>query len=48
VFNLGLGLIAALPAQAVAPARTAASAAGVATWTIGEVRRGARTVRFAR
>jgi len=48
VFNLGLGLVAALPAQAVAPARAAASAAGVATWTIGEVRRGARTVRFAR
>ena len=48
VFNLGLGLIAVLPPDAVAPARAAAGAAGVATWTVGEVRRGARAVRFVR
>jgi phosphoribosylformylglycinamidine cyclo-ligase len=48
VFNLGLGLIALLPPDAVAPARAAAGAAGVATWTVGEVRRGARAVRFVR
>jgi phosphoribosylformylglycinamidine cyclo-ligase len=46
VFNLGLGLIAILPAEAVAAARRAASAAGVATWMVGEVRRGPRGVRF--
>jgi phosphoribosylformylglycinamidine cyclo-ligase len=48
VFNLGLGLIAVLPPDAVAAARAAAVAAGVATWTVGEVRRGPRAVRFAR
>jgi phosphoribosylformylglycinamidine cyclo-ligase len=48
VFNLGLGLIGVLPPDAVAAARAAAGAAGVATWTVGEVRRGPRAVRFAR
>lgn len=47
VFNLGIGLIAVLPAQAVAEAQTAARAAGVDTWVIGEIRRGNRSVRFA-
>jgi phosphoribosylformylglycinamidine cyclo-ligase len=46
VFNLGVGLIAVLPAGAVAAAQRAASAHGVATWTIGEIRRGERAVRF--
>jgi phosphoribosylformylglycinamidine cyclo-ligase len=48
VFNLGLGLIAVLPADAVSAARAAAESAGVATWTVGEVRRGVRAVQFAR
>jgi phosphoribosylformylglycinamidine cyclo-ligase len=47
VFNLGLGLIAVLPPDAVPAARAAAGAAGVATWIVGEVRRGPRAVRFA-
>lgn len=46
VFNLGVGLIAVLPADAVPAARDAASADGVATWVMGEVRRGDRGVRF--
>ncbi len=46
VFNLGVGLIAVLPAAAVPAARDAASADGVATWVMGEVRRGDRGVRF--
>jgi phosphoribosylformylglycinamidine cyclo-ligase len=48
VFNLGVGLIAALPRQAVAAAQRAASEAGVATWPMGEIRRGATAVRFGR
>jgi len=48
VLNLGIGLIAVLPADAVAAAETAARADGVATWVIGEIRRGASAVRFAR
>ncbi len=47
VFNLGVGLIAVLPAESVAAAQAAATADGVATWTMGEVRPGARRVRFA-
>lgn len=47
VFNLGLGIIAVLPKQAVADAQSAARAAGVDTWVIGEARRGNRGVRFA-
>lgn len=46
VFNLGLGMIAVLPADAVSHAQAAARAAGVPTWVIGEVRAGARGVRF--
>ena len=46
VFNLGIGLIAVLPAKEVDAARSAARAAGVETWELGEVRRGTRTVRF--
>lgn len=48
VFNLGVGLIAVLPSGAVAAAQSAASAAGVTTWVAGEVRRGDRSVSFAR
>ncbi len=48
VFNLGVGLIAVLPPDAVAAAQAAAKADGVDTWVMGDVRRGARTVRFAR
>jgi phosphoribosylformylglycinamidine cyclo-ligase len=48
VFNLGVGLIAVLPPQAVPAAQAAAQADGVATWTMGEIRPGSQTVRFAR
>jgi len=48
VFNLGVGLIAVLPADAITAAQAAAQAAGVATWPMGEIRRGATAVRFAR
>jgi phosphoribosylformylglycinamidine cyclo-ligase len=48
VFNLGVGLVAVLPADAVAAAESAARAAGVATWVMGEIRRGPAAVRFAR
>ncbi len=47
VFNLGVGLIAVLPPEAVAAAQAAAAADGVITWPMGEVRRGAQAVRFA-
>ena len=47
VFNLGVGMIGVLPAAAVAAAQAAAEAAGVETWVIGDVRAGARDVRFA-
>ncbi|MBA3259656.1 MAG: phosphoribosylformylglycinamidine cyclo-ligase, partial [Gemmatimonadales bacterium] len=47
VFNLGVGLIAVLPPEAVPAAQAAAAADGVATWPMGEIRRGQRAVRFA-
>jgi len=47
VFNLGVGLIAVLPHDAVATAQSAAGSAGVATWPMGEIRRGSAAVRFA-
>jgi phosphoribosylformylglycinamidine cyclo-ligase len=47
VFNLGVGLIAVLPPDAVSAVQAAATADGVATWLMGEVRRGNRLVRFA-
>lgn len=46
VFNLGVGLIAVLPAEAIADAKAAAHAHGVATFPIGEVIAGDRAVRF--
>jgi phosphoribosylformylglycinamidine cyclo-ligase len=48
VFNLGVGLVAVLPPDAVAAAQAAAAQDGVTTWVMGEVRQGTRTVRFAR
>jgi phosphoribosylformylglycinamidine cyclo-ligase len=48
VFNLGVGLIAVLPPEAVSAAQAAAAADGVATWVMGEIAPGARTVQFAR
>jgi phosphoribosylformylglycinamidine cyclo-ligase len=48
VFNLGVGLVAVLPPDAVAAAQAAAAGDGVTTWVMGEIRRGNRTVRFAR
>lgn len=48
VFNLGIGMIAVLPSEAVAAAQAAAAADGAATWVIGEIRRGAPAVRFGR
>lgn len=47
VFNLGVGMIAVLPPDAVGAARTAADADGVATWVLGDVRSGSGRVRFA-
>jgi phosphoribosylformylglycinamidine cyclo-ligase len=48
VFNLGVGLVAVLPPDAVGAAQAAASADGVTTWLMGEIQRGSRSVRFAR
>jgi phosphoribosylformylglycinamidine cyclo-ligase len=48
VFNLGVGLVAVLPPDAVDAARSAASADGVTTWVMGEIQAGSRSVRFAR
>lgn len=48
VFNLGVGLIAVLPPDAVAAASAAAAADGVPTWVMGEIQRGSQAVRFAR
>jgi phosphoribosylformylglycinamidine cyclo-ligase len=46
VFNLGVGLIAVVPPDAVDAVRGAAEAAAVPTWVVGEVRSGSRGVRF--
>jgi phosphoribosylformylglycinamidine cyclo-ligase len=46
VFNLGVGLIAVLPPRSVPAAQAAATAEGVATWTMGEIRPGTQAVRF--
>ncbi|HEX6106418.1 MAG TPA: phosphoribosylformylglycinamidine cyclo-ligase [Gemmatimonadales bacterium] len=48
VFNLGVGLIAVLPPDAVTAVQDAAAADGVHTWPMGEIRGGDRGVRFAR
>jgi phosphoribosylformylglycinamidine cyclo-ligase len=44
VFNLGIGMIAVLPQDAVAEVQAAASASRVASWVLGEIRRGPRGV----
>ncbi len=46
VFNLGAGMIAVLPADAVGAAQAAGAADGVSTWVMGEVRAGTTGVRF--
>ncbi len=46
VFNLGVGLVAVLPPEAVPAVQAAAMADGVVTWTMGEIRPGAQAVRF--
>jgi phosphoribosylformylglycinamidine cyclo-ligase len=46
VFNLGIGMVAVLAEEDLSRARAAAETAGVATWVIGEIRQGARRVRF--
>jgi phosphoribosylformylglycinamidine cyclo-ligase len=47
VFNLGIGMIAVLPPDAVRAAQEAATADGVNTWIIGDVRTGPCSVTFA-
>jgi phosphoribosylformylglycinamidine cyclo-ligase len=47
VFNLGAGLIAVLPPEAVPAAQAAAGSDGVATWVMGQIRAGEPAVRFA-
>jgi phosphoribosylformylglycinamidine cyclo-ligase len=47
VFNLGVGMIAAVPADSVDAVRQAATAAGVPTWVCGSVRSGPTRVVFA-
>jgi phosphoribosylformylglycinamidine cyclo-ligase len=47
VFNLGVGMIVVLPADAVAPVAASATAAGVRSWVLGEIRAGTAGVRFA-
>ena len=47
VFNLGAGMIAAVPATRVTEVQSAAAHAGVPTWVIGDCRHGSRAVRFA-
>jgi phosphoribosylformylglycinamidine cyclo-ligase len=46
VFNLGVGLIVALPGSAVEEARAAANASGIETWLIGDVVAGDPAVTF--
>ena len=46
VFNLGVGMIAVLPADAVPAAEAAARADGVPTWRLGDVRPGTGRVLF--
>lgn len=46
VFNLGVGMIAVLPPAGVLDVQRAATAAGIASWVLGEVRPGVTGVRF--
>ncbi|MEP6589802.1 MAG: phosphoribosylformylglycinamidine cyclo-ligase [Gemmatimonadota bacterium] len=47
VFNLGVGMVAVLPARAVESARNAANSAGVTSWVLGTIRSGRQRVSFA-
>lgn len=47
VFNCGVGMVAVLAPGAVGAVQAAATAAGDATWVLGEVRAGGRGVRLA-
>jgi phosphoribosylformylglycinamidine cyclo-ligase len=47
VFNLGVGMIAVLPAAGVGAVRASAAAAAIGSWVLGEVRPGVTGVRFA-
>ena len=47
VFNMGIGFVLVVPPDAVPAARAALAAAGIPAWPIGEIRRGARGVRYA-
>jgi len=46
VFNMGVGFVCIVPSEAASRARAALEAAGVPTWKIGEIRRGARGVAY--
>jgi phosphoribosylformylglycinamidine cyclo-ligase len=46
VFNLGVGMIVVAPADQADPVRSAATAAGVPSWMLGEIRAGAAGVRL--
>ena len=46
VFNLGIGLIAVLPSEAVPDVQRAATEAGIPSWVIGAIRRGTKGVVF--
>jgi phosphoribosylformylglycinamidine cyclo-ligase len=47
VFNLGVGMIAVLPAGCVDAVQQSATAAAIGSWVLGEVRPGVTGVRFA-
>jgi phosphoribosylformylglycinamidine cyclo-ligase len=47
VFNMGIGFVCVVPAAAAGRARKHLEAAGVPTWEIGEIARGARGVSYA-
>ena len=46
VFNLGVGMVVVVPADEAERVRSAAAAASVPSWMVGEVRSGATGVRF--
>lgn len=46
VFNLGVGMIVVAPGDQADPVRSAATAAGVPSWMLGEIRPGAAGVRL--
>ena len=46
VFNLGVGMVAVLPAAAAGDAQAAARSAGVETWVMGSIAAGEPSVAF--